>query len=60
MANFTDAQDRKWDVFIDIPTVKKLKEHDLDVLNFFSNNFEIFEEIVGDPVRRVDTLWLVC
>ena len=60
MANFTDAQDRTWKVFIDIPIVKKLKEHDLDILNFFANNFEVFEAIVGDPVRLVDTLWLVC
>lgn len=60
MAEFTDANDRKWEVFIDIPTVKKLREHDLDVLNFFSGNMEVFEEVVGDPMKLVDTLWVVC
>jgi len=60
MANFTDAQDRTWSVFIDIPTVKKLKGHDLDILKMFDGEMEVFEKIVGDPVELVDTLWLVC
>lgn len=60
MAKFTDAQDREWSVFIDIPTVKKLRSHDLDVLNFFSGEMEVFQSVVGDPVRLVDTLWLIC
>lgn len=60
MANFTDAQNREWKVFIDIPTVKKLKERDLDILKMFDGGMEVFEKIVGDPIRLVDTLWLVC
>lgn len=60
MANFTDAQDRQWSIFIDIPTVKKLKAHDLDILKMFDDGMEVFEKIVGDPVSLVDTLWLVC
>ena len=60
MANFTDAQDREWKIFIDILTVKKLKQHDLDILNMFEGGMEVFESIIGDPIRLVDTLWLIC
>lgn len=60
MADFTDAQDRKWSVSIDVPTIKKLKQYDLDVLGMFDEGFKGFEQLVGDPVRLVDTLWVVC
>lgn len=60
MAKFTDANGKTWDVFIDIPTIKKLRENQLDVLNMFSGKMEVFEQIIGDPVKLVDTMWLVC
>lgn len=60
MAKFTDANGKTWDVFIDIPIIKKLRENQLDVLNMFSGKMEVFEQIIGDPVKLVDTMWLVC
>ncbi len=60
MATFKDAQDRDWKLFIDIPTVKRLREHDLDVLGLFDDGFTEFEKLVGAPVRLVDTISLIC
>ena len=60
MAKFKDSDDREWTLFIDIPAVKELRKHDLDVLGMFDGGFEVFEKLVGDPVRLVDTLWVLC
>lgn len=60
MAKFTDANDQEWSVFIDIPTVKFLRQHELDVLGLFDDGFAGFEKLVADPVKLVDTISLVC
>lgn len=60
MAKFTDAEGREWTVFIDIPTVKRLRQHDLDVLGLFDEGFSGFEKLLADPVRLVDTISLIC
>lgn len=60
MATFKDANNEEWTVFIDIPTVKRLREHDRDVLGLFDDGFKGFEKLVGDPVRLVDTISLIC
>jgi len=60
MASFTDAQSREWQIFIDVPTVKKLKQHKLDILAIFTGKMEVFEQVIGDPIQLVDTLWIVC
>lgn len=60
MAKFTDANDLEWMVFIDIPTVKLLRQHDLDVLGLFDEGFTGLEKLLGDPVRLVDTISLIC
>ncbi len=60
MAKFTDAENREWTIRIDIPTIKLLREHDLDVLGLFDEGFQGLEKLVSDPVRLVDTISLVC
>ena len=60
MAKFTDAKNQEWSVFIDIPTVKFLRQHELDVLGLFDDGFAGFEKLVADPVKLVDTISLVC
>lgn len=60
MAKFTDAKDQEWIIFIDIPTIKLLQKHDLDVLGLFDDGFKGLEKLVADPVRLVDTISLVC
>jgi hypothetical protein len=60
MAKFTDANNQDWTVFIDIPTVKFLRQHELDVLGLFDDGFAGFEQLVADPVKLVDTISLVC
>lgn len=60
MAKFIDAQDKEWRVQIDVPTIKLLREHDLDVLGLFDDGFKGLEQLLADPVRLVDTLSLVC
>lgn len=60
MATFTDAKENEWTVFIDVPTVKRLREQKLDLLGLFDDGFKAFESLVADPVKLVDTISMVC
>lgn len=60
MAIFTDGLDRKWDIRIDVPTIKKMREYDMDVTRMFDDGMKHLVRLAEDPVLLVDTLWLVC
>lgn len=60
MRSFKDEMDRTWGVPVDVPTVKRLREQGLDILNIFDDGFKPMAELVRDPVLLVDTLWVIC
>lgn len=60
MATFKDENGREWMVRVDVPAVKRLREHGLDILGIFDDGFKPIAELADDPCRLVDSLWIVC
>lgn len=58
---FHDESNRVWRITIDVPTIRKLRDHPqsgLDLTRVLDDQ-TILGKLIGDPVRLVDTLWLL-
>ncbi len=61
MKTFTDTTGRTWTITIHVAAIKKLRGTlDVDLFRLADDGFRGLAEIVGDPVRLVDVLYVLC
>lgn len=59
MKTFTDADDRKWTVAIDIPTARRVRDElDIDLLSALDG--ELLQRLSRDTYLLVDLLYVLC
>ncbi len=61
MKTFTDTVGRTWTITIHVAAIKKLRGTlDVDLFRLADDGFRGLAEIVGDPVKLVDVLYVLC
>jgi len=59
MSHFTDTANRRWNLSINVGTVKRVRElTDVDLLAILDRP-QMLNELAGDPVRFVDVLFVI-
>ncbi len=59
MSHFTDTANRRWNLAINVGTVKRVRElTDVDLLAILDRP-QMLSDLAGDPVRFVDVLFVV-
>ena len=59
MSHFTDTANRRWNLSINVGTVKRVRElTDVDLLAILDRP-QMLNDLAGDPVRFVDVLFVV-
>jgi hypothetical protein len=61
MKSFTDTAGRKWLIEIHVAAVKKVRALvDVDLFGLASDGFKPLAELLQDPVKLVDVLYVLC
>lgn len=61
MRHFKDNAGRVWDVEINVAQVKYVRDVlRIDLYKVGADNFKLYHEIIGDPVRLIDLLYCLC
>ncbi len=59
MKSFTDSENRRWDVSLNVTTLKRVRNiTDVDLLTVLDKP-DLLTELAGDPVRFVDVLYVI-
>lgn len=59
MATFKDNAGREWEVALDAPTIRKIREAH-DGLDLAGVDGAAYEKLADDPILLVDVLWTIC
>lgn len=57
MSMFKDNNDREWTIAINVPTIKAVREIDIDLGD---ETYASMDRLSGDVVLLVNVLWLLC
>lgn len=61
MARFKDNKGRDWDVIVDVPNLKLVRERcHFELGKLLADNFKRLDELAEDPVLLVDVLFVLC
>lgn len=61
MSSFTDTQERKWTLEINVSSVRDVKRTlGVDLTHLFDEHCQPLAELLGDPLQLVDVLYVLC
>ncbi len=60
MRQFKDSKGRSWDIAINVASIKRVRGlMGLDLAGLFGDEFKPLAELLGDPCKFVDVLWVL-
>ncbi len=61
MKTFTDTTGRAWTVTVNVDAIKRVRDAlGVNLAKVVDDNFKLLAEVVEDPIRLVDVLYVLC